>query len=287
MKIHNTVPYFLENYQSSVEFLNDYHAKFAMHFKEYFMYHCYQPELKKEAALTRYPDLMKDIEVMSDKISSRVAEIVKVYEQKYKVHFDRDVHVIVGCFGSTAFTHRQIFPEITFCLEKLSPEDVFLNTIIAHEFGHALQNLLSDQHGMDWSKLDWQSPYVMLLQEGTATYLSRQMTEAPEASYFSFNASGEEWLEFAKMHESELAGMLLTELDELSTAEIFREWFAVNGEGRLGQTHLAYYLGYRIVENLVRKHGELETITLWKQPGFEQVMQSELVNMSGQQNGAV
>ena len=90
---------------------------------------------------------MSEIKESSGKIESLIQEVVLTYRQKYNVEFTKDVHIIVGAYGSNAFTHRQIIPEVTFCLEKLSSDDKHLKVIIAHEFGHTLHNILSDQEG--------------------------------------------------------------------------------------------------------------------------------------------
>ena len=80
--------------------------------------------------------------------------------------------------------------------------------IIAHEFGHVLHNILSDKSGMDWSKLDWQHPYTLLLQEGCATYFSKLVTVADEAVYFLYEDGGEEWLQFAEDNRKEMSPIL-------------------------------------------------------------------------------
>lgn len=276
MKIYNTVSYFLNNYEPTTEFLDGYYSKFAPHFKEYFAYHCYRPEEKKKLALIRYQELLPAIQENSDKMESRILKIVQKYESLYPVTFNQDVHMIVGAFGSNAFTHKQIFPDITFCLEKLSPEDVTLDAIIAHELGHALHNARTDQLGMEWAKLDWMSPYTTLLQEGVATYHSMQIVDIPESIYFTYDQQGEDWLAFAKANEKELATALIEDLKNLDQSDLFREWFSINGGTRFGATRFAYYLGYRIVENLVDKLGELEAVTLWRRSDYKKMLRDEL-----------
>jgi len=276
MKIHNTASYFLNNFQPTTEFLDDYYSTFTPHFKEYFAYHCYRPEEKKKMALTRYPELLPTIQLNSEKMESRIYKIVRKYESLYSVSIKQDVHMIVGAFGSNAFTHKQIFPEITFCLEKLSPEDDTLDAIIAHEFGHALHNARTDQLGIDWAKLDWMSPYTTLLQEGVATYHSMQVVDISESIYFTYDQHGEDWLLFAKANEKELAAALYEDFETLNRSDLFREWFSINGGTRFGETRFAYYLGYRIVENLVDKLGELEAVSLWRRSDYQEVLRNEL-----------
>lgn len=268
MKIYNTVPYFLENFEPTVQFLQRYHDKYTSHFKEYFLYHCKNAEEKKEYAIKHYPSKINEIKMSNGKIESLINKIATSYNEKYNVEFQKDVHVIVGCYGSNAFTHRQIIPEITFCLEKLSPEEEHLKVIIAHEFGHAVHNILSNKSGMEWSKLQWYQPFVWLLQEGSATYFSKQIVEAEESVYFSYDSSGNGWLQFAKSNTQEIVNSFLKDFNNLSHQDIFREWFSINGGNRYGHTRLGYYIGYIVLESLIKRYGELNAITLWKNPWF-------------------
>lgn len=285
MKIHNTVHYFLEHFQPTSEFLEHYHAKFAPHFTEYFLYHLRKPEEKKAAALEHYPGVMKNMREVNEKIEQYIHGISGLYEEKYGVEFTKDVHVIVGAFGSNAYTHRQVIPEITFCIEKLSANDDALQVIVAHEFGHALHNLLSDQKQMNWAALDWESPYTWLLQEGSATYFSKQVVEAEESVYFSYDHSGGEWLQFAKENQEVILRAFMDDLDGLSTGDLFREWFSINGGIRFGHTRLAYYIGYVLVEWLVEKFGEMAGITLWNKPMFERNMMQALEELADVEPG--
>ncbi|WP_153801933.1 hypothetical protein [Filobacillus milosensis] len=43
MKVHNTVPYFLENYEPHEDFLEHYYRKFSSDFEQYFLFHCKNP----------------------------------------------------------------------------------------------------------------------------------------------------------------------------------------------------------------------------------------------------
>ena len=70
-------------------------------------------------------------------ISKNIEDIYwkfKSYQKKYNVQFEKNVHIIVGMFGSNAFCQREIIPEGTFCVEKLSPNAEHLKVIIADEF---------------------------------------------------------------------------------------------------------------------------------------------------------
>ncbi|MDZ5472935.1 DUF5700 domain-containing putative Zn-dependent protease [Bacillus sp. 31A1R] len=274
MKIHNTVPYFLENYQPTVQFLQSYHDRFQPHFKEYFLYHCKNVDEKMRYAIQQYPSKISEIKKSNEIIETLIYQVASSYEEKYKVEFEKDVHVIVGCYGSNAFTHRQIIPEITFCLEKLSSKEHHLKVIIAHEFGHALHHILTDQLGIEWSELQWSHPFVWLLQEGSATYLSRQISEADESVYFTYDSGGSEWLRFAETNTQKIVSSFMEDFKKQSNQDLFLEWFSINGGKRYGLQRLGYYIGYIVLESLIKKYGELKAITLWKEPSFiEEVME--------------
>ena len=57
---------------------------------------------------------------IKNKMPKLISDITRDYEQMYDITFTKDVHLIIGLYGSNAFTYRQIIPEIAFCLEKLS-----------------------------------------------------------------------------------------------------------------------------------------------------------------------
>ncbi|GGP16410.1 DUF5700 domain-containing putative Zn-dependent protease [Oceanobacillus neutriphilus] len=280
MKIYNTVPYFLENYLPTVEYLNHYHEVFAPHFKEYFLYHCKDADEKIKNAIQKYPSQMSGIKEANAKIENLIQQVVTGYEQKYHVELTEDVHIIVGAYGSNAFTHRQINPEVTFCLEKLSSNEKHLKVIIAHEFGHALHNMLSDQEGMDWSELQWLHPFTTLLQEGCATYFSEQITAAEKSVYFSYDDNGEEWLQFVEKNKSEIIHAFLEDLQKCSNSEIFREWFSINGGLHFGYTRLAYFIGYSVLQSLIEKYQEKKAVTIWKDPGFHEEIEKVLLDLA-------
>lgn len=281
MNIHNTVPYFLENFTSTEHFLKKYHEKFPLQFKEYFLYHCKNKEAKIKRAIGQYQAQLSDIKESNEKIENLINQVLFTYENKYKVKFKKDVNLIVGAYGSNAFTHRQIIPEVTFCLERLSPKDEHLKVIIAHEFGHVVHNILSDQTDMDWSHLNWFDSYTTLLQEGCATYFSKQVTDADKIVYFTYGETGEEWLQYAKVNQSRIIATFMDDLKKHSSLEVFHEWFSINGGTHFGHTRLAYYIGTIVVEKLVEKYGELKAVTLWKDHNFTDEMEEvlfELIN---------
>lgn len=268
MKIQNTIPYFLENFVPTESFLKHYYETFPTSFQEYFLYHCKNVEEKMKFAIEKYPTKLKDIKDINEKIEHLIHQVVALYEKKYHVKFTKDVHIIVGAYGSNAFTHRQIIPEITFCVERLSAKDEHLQVIIAHEFGHALHNILSDQAGMDWTNVQWNHPYIWLFQEGCATYFSTQVVDVDEAVYFSYDDGGEEWLQFAKENKVNIISLFLEDLNKQDANQIFREWFSINGGTHFGYTRLGYYIGYCVVAKLLEKYYEKEAITIWKESYF-------------------
>jgi len=279
LRIHNTVPYFLENYTPSLEFLLRYHEKFSDHFIEYFLYHCKNPEEKIAAAIRKYPCQLSAIQESSGKIENLIHQVTLDYKQQFNVYFNRDVHIIVGVYGSNAYTHRQVIPEVTFCLEQLSPKEDHLKVIIAHEFGHALHNILTDQEGMDWSRIQWFHPFTILLQEGCATYFSEKIVTAEKPAYFSFDDKGAEWLDFAVANQATIIARFLEDTKRQTRSEIFHEWFSINGGSTFGYTRLGYFIGYRMVRFLIDKFSEEQAVVLWKESSFYKEVEQALVEL--------
>ncbi|WP_234396894.1 hypothetical protein [Bacillus massiliglaciei] len=193
-----------------------------------------------------------------------------MYTKKYQVTFPIEVNLIVGGFGSNAYTHRQIIPNITFALEKLSPRQDHLRTIAAHEFGHVTHNTLSHEAGTDWEKIDWYSPLIWLLQEGAAIHLSRQIvTDLTPSMYFSFDDEGKDWLTFSESNTDKIKAAFAWDITNKSTHYVYREWFSINGGERYGYSRLGYYLADLFFQSLIRDGGEQQAMIAWKNREYE------------------
>ncbi len=272
MKIIDTVPDFLHKYEPTIDFLRVYYSKYPEIFKEYFSGHCKDTEERHLQSINRYPEAFEYIQQVHDNIQSILEEIVVAYQLQYEVSFPIDVNLIVGGFGSNAYTYKQIIPNITFALEKLSPEPDHLRVIVAHEFGHCAQNIISDRAGMDWSTAKWTEPLIWLYREGIATNFSKQIAPGLEPSiYLSYGNNELEWgEEFKAKQISEFKQTFLRDYEELDTRNLFFEWFSINGGKTFGHSRLAYFLGTLFVEDYIEQHGEQEAIIAWMKPGFEE-----------------
>jgi hypothetical protein len=230
-------------------------------------------QAKLKVAVPKHLEKLSDLKMMSESMPRLIQEISTRYQDRYHVKFIKDVHV--GIYGSNAFTYRQIIPEIAFCLEKLSSNELHLECIIAHEFGHALHNMISDQEGMDWTRLDWNSPYTWLLQEGCAIHFSKQAVYAREDEYFAFEEDLD-WLDYVQCHLTGIMSSFLEDMTTLPPTDIFREWFSINGGTNYGYTRLAYYIGYKLVENLINEYGEIGAVTIWHKEDYKEILLKKL-----------
>jgi hypothetical protein len=277
MKIIDTVPYFLENYHPSVGFLRSYFSKSPDVFKEYFAYHCKDTEERHRQSLEKYPGSLANIKEVYRNIIPIIEDITQKYFKRYKVTFPIEVNLIVGGFGSNAYNHRQIIPNITFALERLSPEPDHLKAIVAHEFGHAAHNILSNEAGLDWANMKWDSPLIWLYQEGAATHFSRRIVPNLKPSvYYSFNDEGDEWLAFAEENKKDIKREFAKDYAMETGGAIFREWFSINGGERFGHSRLGYFLGDLFFQHQVKGLGEMQAITAWKETNFIQEVESWL-----------
>ncbi|MFJ7826719.1 hypothetical protein [Psychrobacillus sp. NPDC096623] len=271
MQIIDTVPYFFTNFEPTTQSLRKYYAEFPVIFKEYFNGHCKNTEERHLQSIEKYPHYFGVIKEVHENIQSIILEIAEAYKNKYDISFPVEINLIVGGFGSNAYTYRQIIPNITFALEKLSPNSDHLRVIVAHEFGHLAQNILSDNAGMDWSKALWTHPLIWLYREGIATHLSRQIADNIHPSvYFSYNDEGVEWLAFALANTTKIKQVFKEDYETLTSGELFHEWFSINGGNRFGYSRLAYFLGDLFVQEYKEMHGEKATIIAWKELGFEE-----------------
>lgn len=270
LKIIDTVPYFFTNYEATTQSLREYFAAFPEIFEEYFTRHCKNTEERHVQSIEKYPQHFNAIKEVHKSIQIIIQEIAGAYNKKYNISFPVDINLVVGGFGSNAYTYQQIIPNITFALEKLSPNPDHLRVIVAHEFGHLAQNIISDNRGMDWSKVQWTNPLNWLYREGIASDLSRQVVDLMHPSiYFSYNDEGKDWYDFAQANTTKIKQAFNEDYKVLTTEEIFHEWFSINGGRKFGYNRLAYFLGDLFVRKYKGKHGEIATITAWKDPAFE------------------
>jgi hypothetical protein len=268
LKIIDTIPFFMDNYQPSLRILRNYYNKYPEIFKEYFAYHCKDNDERHNNSISRYPEYLSSIKLVHKNIVPIIKEIINEYFRIYQVSFPIEVNLIVGGFGSNAYTYRQIIPNITFALEKLSPEHEHLKTIVAHEFGHATHNIISNDAAIDWKKIQWNNPLTWLIQEGAAIHFSRRTVPNLHPSvYFSFNDEGHEWLTFSESNKQEIKMEFAKDYANETPQSLFREWFSINGGERFGYSRLGYFLGDMFFQNLILKKGEQNAIISWKDQG--------------------
>ncbi|WP_242486106.1 MULTISPECIES: hypothetical protein [unclassified Peribacillus] len=277
LKIIDTIPFFVNNYLPSLRFLRHYYNEYPDVFKEYFLYHCKDNEERHKQSISKYPQIFSTIKQTHENIVPIINEIEEEYFSIYQVSFPIEVNLIVGGFGSNAYTYRQIIPNITFALEKLSPEPNHLKTIVAHEFGHVTHNIISNDKGIDWTKIQWNSPLTWLYQEGAATHFSRRtVPELHPSIYFSFNDGGYEWLSFAESNKQDVKLGFAKDLATCTPQDIYREWFSINGGEKFGHSRLGYFLGDMLFQHQISQLGEMSAIVAWKEHDFEEKINSWL-----------
>lgn len=276
MKIIDVVEPFVKNYEASVEYLNAYYIKYEKDYEEYFKYHCLHAEEKKHKAIDLHPRKLQDLLPMRDLFLEYIPKITKTYESMFSIHFTKDVHLLVGLYGSNAFTYRQYNPEVSFCLETLTNHKKYIQLIIAHEFGHATHHIYNDIHRIAWNKVDWMNPYTWLLQEGIATYLTTKLVRADLDEYFTFKED-KDWALFAHENESRIARKFLEDIEKgVENSLFYKEWFSINGGKHFIYMRLGYYLGYRVVVKLVEQLGIEEVFMLWDKNDFIEIMKKQL-----------
>ncbi|MBM7839331.1 hypothetical protein JOC54_002602 [Alkalihalobacillus xiaoxiensis] len=270
MKLMNSVPYFLEKYQPTLAFLESYYNEHPQTFQEYFSFHCKKTDERLHNSLQKYDQCLPHIKQSHETIQRILPEIQERYHQQYNVLFEGTVHLFVGLFGSNAYTHRQYIPDISFAMEQVPLTKEGLSILVAHEFGHAIQNRLTNQTGIEWETVRWESLLLALYREGAATHLSRKIVpEAADHLYLTFSSlGGPEWLQFSEKNQLAIKTSLASDYQTMSTQALFREWYSINGGQRFGQTRLAYYLGDLFFKELLEERGEHEALVVWKDPTF-------------------
>lgn len=242
MKVVDTFSAFPD--KLNLEGLRKYHEKYPEIFDTYFLYHCTDTDERMNKALERYMNDWDSIKKVHQSIKKSLKNIEKKFQTRYQLQFPITVNLIIGAYGSNAFTQREIIPDVTFAMERLTFNEEPLSVIIAHELGHVAHGIISEKHQTDWENVRWDHPYIWLLQEGAATHFSKQIVpNLKESIYFSYDMDGDEWLEFAKKHKREIISSFASDLKNgRNSEEIFKEWFSINGGSTFGYTRLAYYI---------------------------------------------
>jgi hypothetical protein len=269
MKIIDTTPHFMENYPHSIESLREYYKTYPEIFASYFPLHCKDTEERHTKSIEKYPHYLSTIQQVHERIVPIVEETVETYFERYNITFPIEVSLIVGGFGSNAYTHQQIIPNITFALERLSPERSHLQSLVAHECGHAAQNIISDKAEMDWISIPWTNPLVWLNQEGAATHFSRQIaSDLDPSAYFCSHDTGNGWLAFAEANKEEVKRAFANDHKMKGATELFKEWFSISGGKTYGYTGLAYFIGDMFFQHQIERVGEHGAIVAWKEKNF-------------------
>ncbi|ETT83021.1 hypothetical protein MKZ08_00980 [Viridibacillus sp. FSL R5-0477] len=280
MKIIDTTEYFLENYKPTISFLKGYYDKYPKVFQEYFLYHCKDTEERLLQSISKYEHDFERIRLVRETIVSIIERVELSYKEKYDVEYPLDVNLLIGGYGSNAYTYREIIPDISFALEKLSPEINHLEYIVAHEFGHATHNIVSDKNKIDWTIIDWGSPITWLNQEGAATHLSRRaVPNLLPHQYFSYDVDGAEWLSFARNDYNDIKNAFREDYQQLNFKELFYEWFSINGGKRFEHTRLAYFLADDFFQYQIATLGEIEAIAAWGRDDFKQMAEKWLYEL--------
>ena len=264
MEFINAVPAFFIEPKNSIADLEKYFAKYPLIFDKYFPMHCPKTRERINQALQKYPESIASIRLINERFEKSLRKVESRISQNYQVTFQNKTHLFVGTYGSNAFVTHDIIGDVFFAAEKLSPIKEHLEIIIAHELGHVTHHLLSQQHEMDFSKVDWWHPLGWLYREGVATFISQKIVDSTrESSYYTYDDLGEEWLKFAKSNESLLKKAFLISFDKGWTDADSKEWFKLRGGKKFGYERLAYYLGTRFVQDLAVEVGESKAITYW------------------------
>ena len=275
MKIYDLASPFLNQYEPSKEYYENYFNKHPEIYSYYFENHCHNKELKFDNALKTQPDKIEQMNWITEKLKSLTPQIIKEYEKRFPIKFSKDVYIFVGLGGSNAYTYRSMDPHIAFCVEKFEPNEDGLNVIIAHEFGHAVHHLFTTHNGIEAKDIHWYNPFTWLLQEGVATYLSTLVVNADQDIYFAYQPDSA-WLSYCEENTKTIIDAFQKDLDQNSSAAIFKEWFSINGGQTFGYSRLGYYIAYLLVKHLVDEEGIENAMLYWGHPDFEERMKTLL-----------
>lgn len=275
MKIYNLASPFLNQYEPSKDYYENYFSEYPEIYRYYFDNHCQNKGMKLENALIEHPKMIEQMKWITEKLESLTPQITEEYEKRFPVKFLKGVYIFVGLGGSNAYTYRSMDPDIAFCVEKFEPDEDGLNVIIAHEFGHATHHLFTTYKGIEAKDIDWSHPLTWLLQEGVATYLSTLVVDVEPDIYFAYKRDTE-WLTFCEENKASVVAAFQQDLLHRTSAEIFKEWFSINGGNTFGYYRIGYYIAYILVQQLADKEGIENAMLYWRHSDFEERMKTSI-----------
>lgn len=271
MKIYDLASPFLNLYEPSKDYYENYFNEYPDIYSYYFEHHCYKKENKLEHALITHPKMVQQMQWITQKFISLTPQITQAYEKRFPIKFTKDTYIFVGLGGSNAYTYLSMDPHVAFCVEKFEPDENGLHVIIAHEFGHATHHLFTTYHGIEAKDIQWSSPFTWLLQEGVATYLSTLVVNVDQDIYFAYKRDPE-WLTFCEDNKASIVTAFLQDLQQKTSAEIFKEWFSINGGQTFGYSRIGYYIAYVLVQHLVANESIEHAMLYWGHADFEERM---------------
>ena len=136
-----------------------------------------------------------------------------------------------------------------------SAED--MHWLVSHEVAHVLRSRESEPE--PWDVL------AVIVNEGTADYFQDiyWRGELSDAEVLGYSESEWHW---AIAHESELWAIAIEQLADTSRAVIARYQSSGRRLHPDGPTHVGYFLGYRIAEAYITKHGRNALVDLFRLP---------------------
>jgi len=271
MQIYDIASPFLNLYKPSKDYYENYFNEHPDIYNYYFKNHCFNKEAKLENALITHPKMIQQMKWITQKFITLLPQIIEEYEKRFPIKFTKDTYIFVGLGGSNAYTYRSMDPHIAFCVEKFEPEEDGLHVIVAHEFAHATHHLFTTLNSIEAKDIDWNSPYTWLLQEGIATYLSTQIVTVDKDIYFAFKRD-QEWLTFCEENEESILTAFEQDLVQKTSAEIFKEWFSINGGQTFGYSRIGYYIAYILVHHLANEEGIENVMLYWGHVDFKERM---------------
>ncbi|MDE2796642.1 MAG: DUF2268 domain-containing putative Zn-dependent protease [Gemmatimonadota bacterium] len=156
-----------------------------------------------------------------------------------------------GWAGMGALTDGRMLVE--FFAHHSSPED--MRWALPHEVAHVIRGLESEPK--PWDLL------AVIVTEGVADYFKDTYWGNDQSVPETLGYSRAEW-DWAIAHESELWDLAMEQLGDTSPAVIHRYQAADKRVHPDGPTHVGYFLGYRIAEAYIARHGEDALVDLFR-----------------------
>lgn len=271
IEIINLVPNFLKYYNIAKTSKKD--ERYAL-WKKHYNFAAVPPgeqgeklaEKMLEEAWDKYEQVIPILEEWSSDSSEILKHLLSIKQTLgYNDKLEFVVIFFVGSFEGNAFVAPYCNDKVAICfpIENQS-NDIVTDIVLVHELIHLVHSKIAG------IKMDWEHSIASIVMiEGVATQLSKHLVPGfQDELYVEFQEKG--WLKKCRENEIQILKGILPYLKETSSEKVFK--FTM-GTGTTGIEREAYYVGWKVIENMLEDGWSFLNIARMQEQDFLSTIQ--------------